>query len=334
MRNYFSFFFAFLLFLLITGWVNGQDVFDREASKYYLQKNKAELAIMNGQYDIALVAYKVAFRAKFPNERDIYNAFHVAFIVRDSSAAKEYLDIIFLHGQQKEKYELTPFGSLIATEDFYKWCSRSYDSLYKIAQNSKMPLLAAILDTIFVRDQSLRKEVKDKMRNGEKVDLRTTDSLNLVEIEKFIERYGFPNYELLGIFEQCKGGYPGAFSTIDLLLWHTRHSFRILNRRLTEASLSGLLPPEEYTFYMDAQQDKESYYSILPRDGQSGAVSLDSLKGLENIDDRRRSVMACKLSDYVSKFHHQEREKDGRKQFFFLPLFARFTNSLPPGANF
>ncbi len=51
---------------------------------YYQWVNKAELALIRHDFKAASGSYRTAFKLKYPNGKDLYNAFQAAFYEEDS----------------------------------------------------------------------------------------------------------------------------------------------------------------------------------------------------------------------------------------------------------
>ncbi|RYE58302.1 MAG: hypothetical protein EOP48_03820, partial [Sphingobacteriales bacterium] len=201
---------------------------------YYLNKNKAEIFLVDSSYAEGLVYYKKAFSFKSPDFLDLYNALVMAYRLKDTAASKAYFDRLAFHGLNKEKFERVKLGLLAKDDPFYKEISKDYDSLYKAGSRTSMFTYAKIMDSLSAVDQAVRKFKAFNPTEEEKNVLLHADSTNLLFLQHYIADHGFPSYDQVGTFEESLEGWSHSTTGLWFLLWHTRHTSTLLNKALLE----------------------------------------------------------------------------------------------------
>jgi hypothetical protein len=296
--------FLLVLFFSVTGF--GRTVKRNSVQHYAMFKNKAELCIVDSNYAVALRYYKTAFHFKTPDQRDLYNAFIVAYLETDSAAIRSFYNQMILHGQPGNKLAILKFGKMHKDQLLYQWATKDYDSLRTIAMNGVMPQYARIMDSVFKADQDARVVY----RNLSKEQLRIMggkDSVNLDYLKQLIAEKGFPGYQQTGMFEKAQEGWIHSNSTIFFILWHTRDLSTLLDAMTRKAVLSGDFPPEDYAIIMDSRTANNQYFSRLPKneaeDGQEFAVIPEDQE--KAINKKRAAIQLCNLKDYKRKLEYQ-----------------------------
>lgn len=301
--------------------------------RYYEEKNKAEVYIMNTTqatmfYTEALDAYKKAFGYKTPNRLDIYNALIVAYLLEDSITAKSYFNQMAFHGLNKERLEEYEgsFGYYAKSHgDFYKWLSSDYDSLYKVALNSSISKYAHVMDSLLQADQSVRKS--NHLNDEEVQRLLYIDSTNLSFLKNYIKEYGFPSYDRVGLFESCYDGNIQGVGPLWFMLWHTRHTSKMLNETLLEAARRGEFDPDEYALIIDLQAPESIYYNALPREiGKDGKMNFLPVPNEKMINEKRASIYLDPVDVLKRKLIFQEY---GDVWFRFKPYWMSNANFAP-----
>ncbi|MBB1642790.1 hypothetical protein [Sphingobacterium sp. UME9] len=314
-----------LFFCLLSTIVYGGDKLDQQVSQYYHYKNQAEVHILDSSYKHALESYNVAFTYKYPNIRDLYNAFAVAYLVADSNAAKHFFDEMVLNGQTIEKFAKGRFVTTIHDESLYKWLTKNYDSLKSIADKSEKKLLAARYDSIYDEDQRIRKT--EHKTQGEIKKLISEDSANIKNAIRLIKEYGFPSYERIGLFEKGAEGYAAADNCMWMLLWHARHSNHTLNGPVRKAVLAGDYPPDEFALIIDMQADTSLYFGVLPRKAdKNGKVIFEEVPDMQAVNERRATLYLESLEEYKRKLNYQ---KYVDKRFYMSSVWGDILNYAP-----
>jgi|GEM_PF-846790 len=335
-----AFLFISFLFLCVVGVFGSKYAtaigLSDSAKNYYSLRNAAERDVINMDFKSALDKYQAAFLYKYPNERDIYNAFRTAVLIQDSVRAKEYFNIITINGQSREKFENTPFIKKIKGSSLYRFASQDYDSLYpRILPDEKLAYIKA-LDSIYFMDQAIR---KDNVLTGEEKiqSVKTTDSINAALLIKLIKTFGYPTYQRVGIFEKFKYGFGPGDGTIDLVFWHiwrTGNFCKDLNEVVADAVAKGDCVPEDYAFYMDGQSEKKIYYSVLPKD-VNGDFSTDEITEIGAVNQFRKDVGLYPLSELKARIEfHKDHKEDPMLGFLFLSFYNHMVNLMPPGFTY
>lgn len=294
---------------------------------YYANKNKAEEAILDSNYTLAFQCYQKAFTFKEPNGRDLYNAFITAYMQRDSSKIKEWFNQIILHGQELKKFELGNYIKAIKQDALYQWVSADYDSLRKIALNSNMHQLALSLDSILNDDQKVRPDKPGKPQiPEERIIMAHVDSLNCERLKIFIQRYGFPDYQKVGLFDSALEGKIDGLSTFSLVAWHTRRIYKGLNEMALEAVKKGDFPPDNYALMVDAQDGKDMYMVILPKDPNNSNNKFNLPPNTAIINQNRHKIYLEDLQVFRRKLIYQ----DNHDHWFMLtPMWIQALNDIP-----
>lgn len=276
---------------------------------YYDLKNKAELSIIDSQYQQALHYYKAAFRYKVPEARDAYNAFVLAYRQTDSITAKACFNLLAAHGQTREKLEEMYFGRQTERTPFYQWVAAGYDSIRRKALASGMPGVAAIMDSIYKADQDIRMQVKGRGPTLEDAQrFAVADARNVAFLKKYSAQHGFPGYEQVGNFEVIRQGYINAPGTFWLVMWHTRHVPPGLGETALKAVLAGQFPPDEYALIMDSQAGARVYYQLFYKAiNATGEVAFDPVPDEVAVNRKRAAIYLEPLADLRRKLYYQQK---------------------------
>lgn len=325
MRNLFTLSLFLIATMILTANSKLYAADSMQVKAYYINVHQAERGILDSNYSLALINYKKAFSFKTPNGRDLYNAFFVAYIESDTASAKRWYDDIILHGQKRKQFEYYGFIRSRKNDSLYKWLSRDYDSLSTIADKSGRLRLANIINGIYNADQRCR-PVRRHTTNKEQEIIIRQDSVDCLEMLAFIEKYGFPSYDKVGMFDSCKLGKVEMMGTFDLLAWHMRHATLALNNVALQALRDGDLSPDDYAIFIDAQDTTKPFMIILPKDtsGNAGKYPLPADVGPYN--ERRRSIYLDDLATYREKLIYSNRPG---QWFCLVPMWVLALNSIP-----
>lgn len=313
--------FFLLLFFTSQTSVLAQD-FNKDIANYYLNKNLAELAIVDSNYIEASEYYKIAFSKSILFSADLWNAYLISFYQNDTIFTQKYYNSLVLHGYSKKFF----IGSLnyyqldsLLVQPFYLYISRTYDSLWNIAISTEMPSKAKKLDEIFNLDQQGRiyKDV-DNITIKENQHILDTDDSTRKLFFLYCKEYGFPNFSQVGLFEK-RVRQPTATGLPFLLYWH--QVFK-QNPKLDDlyynAALNGDIPADQYATTIDRRKIK--YFMIL-RD-------LETLNPAEIklINEERAKIYLESINDYRKKIEFQL----NHKQFHFVNISAIAYNFSKP----
>ncbi|WP_118950549.1 hypothetical protein [Taibaiella helva] len=305
-----------LLGLLYTNAALGNSI--DSVRRYYELKNKAELSIMDGAYSDALKNYVAAFAYKSPNSLDLYNAFTTAFLVGDSVQSRRFFNLMALHGQPKGNLE--KLNKDLRGKPFYNWLSQDYDSIRALSLKSSMPVFSRLLDSIYHIDAGYRQELKTQQQIKEMID---ADKVNLQYIKSYIKQYGFPGYTQVGLFEELLNGWPHAYNTFWLLMWHTRHISKDLNQVALDAVMAGDMSPDDYAIAIDAQDSIKTYFAILPKGKQLPNERFDKIFNAAEVDRKRAQIFLEPIAAYQRKLVFQNSRTT---HFIFKPAMQMALN--------
>lgn len=288
---------------------------------YYQTINKAELAIVDRDYRSAQELYRNAFNYKYPNGRDLYNAFVVAYGLKDSAEAKFYLEWL--------SYKYYHFRC-DTSDAFNKYLSQNIDSFQDAGRTEKMKITVNFYQDIFMEDQRVRNEQPDDNLANHKVD-----SLNTKKIIAHIREYGFPSFKNVGFYSSM--GSPFNNGMYWLEIWHQRPGKTDLDSMAEAAVLQGDFSPVDWATILSMREgkDKDPYHMLVSNDEKLTAQQI------REIDKKRASIYLESLADYKkklkrAKYIEGEVRKKGGYSFPALALFNTFLVSylvLPEQAN-
>lgn len=290
-------------------------------------KNEAERCIVDSNYAGALANYKQAFQNKIPNQRDLYNAFVLAYLMVDSTALKSFYKLMVLQGQTNQRLSILRFGKTYKETALYQWVTKDYDSLRAIALQGPVPRYARVMDSIFDADQAVRTNYIKMSQDDIKL-MVARDSANLDFLNSWIRREGFPGYQRVGLFDKAPEGWVHSNSAIFFVLWHTRNLSTVLDALMLQAVQTGEFPPEDYAVIMDGRTGNNKYYSRPPKTVVAGEVVFDHIPEAQEreIDIERANIFLCSLKDYKRELEFQNKNK----LFYFfsgMQLALAFTSA-------
>jgi hypothetical protein len=300
-----------LLFLLLP--LRSQAKTDRiKVKEYYKYINCAELAIIDSNYEAAGNYYHTAFTFKYPNGKDLYNAFLIAYYRTDSLSAKKYFNELAYKGMSK-----STFLDTLANYPFYHFISAQYDSCYYAGSKSKMALLGAILIDIFKSDQLVRQKSLENPEGLDEDDIRKmeiTDSLNVARLKKYILTYGFPSFEQKGFWDGSSVGMEGP---LWYVLWHNRPYATTIDSLAKEAVLDGSFRPDDWGSIIMARLDADSYNYHMKL-----WKPLPSEKEVSAINKSRSTIYLEALEDYHKKFDATQKNVERARSEFNPNLYS------------
>ncbi len=168
--------------------------------------------------------------------------------------------------------------------------------------------LVAILDTIFLEDQGLRRQIneveKKYGRDSEEMKahwntIQIKDSINLIKIQKILDERGWLGSDVIGE----KGN-----STLFLVIQHSdlpiQEKYLPMMREAVakgNAQASSLALLEDRVALRRGR--KQIYGSQIGRDMETGEFYVSPLLDPDNVDKRRAEVGLGSLQDYVSNWN-------------------------------
>lgn len=156
--------------------------------------NKAELCITNKKFSEALTYYDSALlEKKTPFARDAYNAAICAAIIKNNSKCYSYLKVMVDKG-----VSLAYLQSIDVLKEFLK--TKTGKQLIEYTEHTDVHFskrLRHIIDSLETADQFFR------LKEGKYVvymdTIKKIDASNAFNLVKFINEYGFPSEEMIGV---------------------------------------------------------------------------------------------------------------------------------------
>lgn len=170
---------------------------EEKEGQYYINTAKAENAILNGQYKIAIERYKFLTN-KYGNlfARDLHNAIKSATFIRDYKSAISWSKKLVLKGVPLKYFQSETF-SVLKRNKYWKDFISQYEMLNKQYKNNLNKGLRRELNKLISADQNIY--IKNRADEIEKYQLKQiTDSID-EKLIKLIQREGFPSEERVGI---------------------------------------------------------------------------------------------------------------------------------------
>lgn len=279
--------------------------------KYYQFKNAAERSILDSDYQAASSNYQKAFIYKHPNLLDAYNAFVVAYQMKDSAQCTSLFKDLVMHGMRKDRLEMLGAFRKSVQEPFYKFISGSYDSLASAEKKGIDKEYVDFLNSIYHRDQDARfLDIPDSVV--------AADLKNINELKRYIGKNGYPSYWRVGFYEASYEGWIQYFGTIWLLMLHTRHLSKGLNDQLLQAVNTGEMAAGDYATFLDFQNKDQRYHSFFSKEtNENGSVELKTPRDIGIINQQRAAIGLDDIETYRRKLEFQRNDN----RFFFVPAY-------------
>lgn len=276
---------------------------------YYQLINNAELSILNKDFALASKYYDKSFKLKFPNGKDLYNAFLVAYYNLDSIRARKHYNQLAYMGLGKHVFRDTN-----RNYSFYKYVSNDYDSFYNSGAISEMPVYGMKLKSILERDQQVRKPgmnnpnlLKDPVYS---MQVKQVDSTNIEDLKVYINTYGFPSFKQVGFWDGTAPNNPG---TLWKVLWHYRPYDSNIDSLVIKAVLEGNFRPDDWATIISTRTNAETYQYHMKVWNEVRPLSK---KELQKINQSRAKIYLESLSDYSRKWKvAQELQELSHTQF-------------------
>lgn len=303
-------FFIHLFFVSFSIPLNAQK--NRVLKEYYDLINQAELSIIGNDLENAGKYYDQAFKTPYRFPKDIYNALRFFFNLQDTSASIRYFNELAHHGLKLEYFSSgfnLVYDSVVS--DFYRVISSSHDSIYSIVSQSKMAEMALRVDEFRDQDQNCRRGADTV------IPLGICDSLLQLDILNFIDSFGFPGYETIGIMERDKY-QPFMVGAFELILFHQRGGQdNEFLKRIWEAVEVGELDARDYALR----------YFYVPCDYYHMNIPIDPIteSDLQICNKKRSEIYLEPLEDYYKKIAFQRAAKK-KTEYVLVGTFSYLFN--------
>ena len=256
--------------------------------------------------------YSDAFKANgwkgLPNDR--YNAACTWALAAVPDSAFFQLDRIATKSNYTNYGHITTDPDLNSLHNDNRWkplLEKIKQNKDKAEANLNKPLVA-ILDSIYVEDQTYRKQIdgiekkygweSKEMKDHWKI-INEKDSINLIKVKSILDKYGWLGADVVG----GQGN-----STLFLVIQHsdqaTQEKYLPMMR---EAVKNGKAQGSSLALLEDrvalGQGKRQIYGSQIGRDSETQIYYVSPLEDPENVDKRRAEVGLGPLSDYVRRWH-------------------------------
>ena len=255
--------------------------------------------------------YSDAFKANgwkgLPNDR--YNAACTWALAAVPDSAFFQLDRIATKSNYTNYGHITTDPDLNSLHNDNRWkplLEKIKQNKDKAEANLNKPLVA-ILDSIYVEDQTYRQQIDgiEKKYGWESKEMKAhwkiineKDSINLIKVKSILDKYGWLGADVVG----GQGN-----STLFLVIQHsdqaTQEKYLPMMR---EAVKNGKAQGSSLALLEDraalGQGKRQIYGSQIGRDPETQIYYVSPLEDPDNVDKRRAGVGLGPLSDYVSRW--------------------------------
>lgn len=282
MKNY-----LFLFGIITSSFLHAQTK-NAQIKAYYYCIQKAEMNIVYHRYEDAGQFYRKAFELKYPNDKDLYNAFLISYYTHDSAKAVQYANELAYKGLSK-----TYFLDSVFDYGFYKYVYIGYDSCFqKGKENPVFQKWSRLLTQLIADDQKVRGAISNESDTMGFIKMGMIDSANRIKLKEYIMADGFPDFDRVGFW----GGSDPFINPniVFFLAWHNRYIASSLDSLIEEAVQNGDFRPDEWaTILSERENDSISKYHMeIWHDKRPPSV-----KDIKQINKDRASLY---LEDYDS----------------------------------
>ena len=279
-----------------------------EVRAYYSSICEAETAVLDSNFQKASLLYDLAFRNKFPNDKDLYNAFVVSYFTADTLRAKNYIEKLAYLGVTREQLPDTN-----SRTDFYRFIASGFDSCYNAGRKSETCKRGEMLKAIFKRDKIVRHELIQAPALAKSADyqmqVRESDAITFSALAYYIRTYGFPSFENKGFWD---GSSPNNPSVLFWILYHQRPEETVLDSLVYKAVLRGDFRPDEWATVV-AYRTTEKKYNYCMRFWQPLSRVVSDLQAVEA---SRKTIFLDPLEVYKRKWTAARLEQQQRTERF------------------
>ncbi|MEM1135983.1 MAG: hypothetical protein AAGI07_09095 [Bacteroidota bacterium] len=272
--------------------------------KYYPAVNKAELAIIEHKYNVALSFYQEAFQnVPTPFSKDLFNAAVCAAleknVVMSISFGERLLqsgtEITFLLSQKV-------FRNIEPDERWQRFLANYATWRKRFLLNVNMPLRKE-LELMSANDQHFR--IQPNGYIVYKDTIQAIDKANIKKLKRIIEKYGFPGEDLIGVKD------PLSAPPYHSILYH--HCQKAASNKslgladfpgdLSDAVKYGKLSPNRFAAYADIQGKPIYGNTAFYRIGSDRELRYLNLSSnmLKKINKRRTTIGLAPLGEYRKK---------------------------------
>jgi len=275
---------------------------------YYNHINKAELAIVDSNYSLALKNYQDAFRySKVPFKKDVYNETICSALLNNYSKSynnfKELLNYGYHIDSLINKVELNGFFVSKYGKKLKKYAKKDI-KLYNTELREKY-------DSLFIADQFFRLKKGSYAVYGDTIE--KIDNSNVHIIKGLISQYGFPSQKLVGLYPDFNynsilimiihnqvGNRHGQYFNFTEILYDALYQGE-LDSRIAFQLIAGSTGVDTYGYFisgvvkhgLDTNNNKDN------KDVKLSAWGFYRLKKEEEqeCDEKRKDIGLCTLQE-------------------------------------
>jgi len=291
-----------LLFALVTilscGITNSNfSIFNPGLLDYYSNVNQAENYILDGLYNDAIKHYEIAFSNNYSFPVDYYNAFMASLLIKNEIKSKKYLNKLAEYGAIKEwlrnKANDTIFFDKIAVD---------FNQIRSLSVDSNMLKFSSFFDDLFQQDQNCR---DGSITTNEL--LEECDDNVMLKLYNFIDKYGFPTFEKIGVFGDFDlTGFRDM--QLDMILIHQRsYTGKKIEKIAFDAVQRGEYDVRSFIRFTDYQSNE--LLTRIPTE----PISKEELK---EINKRRTKFGLFSVEDYMRRIDYHRNNLTTNKFYF------------------
>ncbi|MEI7596236.1 MAG: hypothetical protein WCK02_10850 [Bacteroidota bacterium] len=185
-----------IFFLLLLSMLSSA-LYSQNYLRYYKNTNKAEVKIVEAQYDSALFYYDKAFASvDIKYIKDLYNAAICASYTGKTSIGIQYITTILSKGISYKLIKNRAFSPL-KTDKSWSIMMKNRKMLVEKGRRNWNYKLKAELDSIYKLDQKFRKKAGSYKVYRDTIN--ALDNVNMRIMNGIISEFGYPDENIIGI---------------------------------------------------------------------------------------------------------------------------------------
>ncbi len=245
-----------LIFLLVgIKFTQAQEI--NYLKKYHPAINRAELAIVEGDYSRALQQYEQAFKEVSSGfMKDYFNAAVCATSLGDASQTYHYLLKVASKGISLDFVKDEIAFSAIQQDSAWRGFEKHYLSNKRGFEQKINRVLKKQLDSLVLIDKKIRAKGMEYSEDS----IRQTDQLNALRLKQFILQEGFPSEDLIGCGEAGMPVIQYPFYQIIKRQTPERQALNFSNI-LFDAMRNGKILPHTATYLMASINGNDTFFA-------------------------------------------------------------------------
>jgi hypothetical protein len=283
------------LLLLVLLFVANKLYCQNNVASYYRYINAAELSVCSGDYLCAKTNYKLAFKCKYPNGKDLYNSFLCSYFTYDTTRAIKQANLLASHGLAKDFFIDTFFAP-----KFYSLVYKNYDSSYEMGMLNHDAKLIQKIDSLQILDQHLRK-IEIKLNDAIEGDKQIVKKfINLLDDAEW------PSFEQTGFWPKLSSPLTENFPFFLVMLHNRFDTLYPYDKYAQIAITQGRLRPGLFAGIVLCRRLVKCKNYDSPKLGTNiWNLSQFSNIDIELINEQRERLFMETLADYEIKYKYQ-----------------------------